>query len=101
MHDICKLAKILSSETRLRLIKILSNEKRLSAVEVYNIYKRLYDDVKHRESIYRELEKLVDVKILTKEYDKRMKKLVYKLHTKEIIIDLLNLQIKIVEFCDV
>ncbi|WP_457550061.1 hypothetical protein [Archaeoglobus sp.] len=87
MEEISKVAKALSSITRLRLINIVSKFNGLTAIEIYKIYKDTYNDFKYRESIYRELEKLVDAKILKKEYDKDSKRLIYKLNIKNIMIN--------------
>jgi DNA-binding transcriptional ArsR family regulator len=94
MRELCIIAKALSSITRLRLIEIISEFEKLTATEVYNIYREKYNDSKHRESIYRELEKLVTAKILKKEYDDRTKRIVYKLHLSNIKINLQDLKIE-------
>ena len=90
-----ELAKALSSETRLKIIKILS-EKELSALEVHEVYERTYKEGKHRESIYRELEKLVEVNILKKIYNEKEKKIVYKLAIQKIVIDLPTQRVEII-----
>jgi len=90
-----ELAKALSSETRLKIIKILS-ERELSALEVYEAYERAYKEGKHRESIYRELEKLVEANILKKVYNEKEKKIVYKLAIQKIIVDLPTQRVEII-----
>jgi len=78
------LGKGLSNRTRVNLLKILSRES-CSAVDAYRKYVKLYDD-KHRETIYRELEKLVDLKIIEKTYDEKEKQLLYSLPYEKICI---------------
>ena len=90
--DIIKACKALSSDTRLNILRILVN-KRLSAAGVYREYSKSFRDQKHRESIYRALEKLVDAEVLEKEYNKDAKEIVYVLRCKQLIIDLINQKI--------
>ena len=91
--SIMQIASALSSETRLKLIRIISNNQ-LSAVEAFKIYNKTYNEKKHRETIYRELESLVKSNILNKSYLKNKKKIVYELVSEKIIFDLLKNQIE-------
>jgi len=90
--DLTKVCKALSSDTRLKILKILV-DKNLSAANVFKEYRKR-DDKRHRESIYRALEKLVDAEILRKEYDEKGKEIVYVLEHKEFTIDLINQRIR-------
>jgi len=78
----------LSSETRLVIIDSLKTNPR-SAIEVFNeISPRV--GIKNRETIYRALEKLVEIKILEKKYDLFSKKFVYKIKNDTITLNLLS-----------
>lgn len=59
-----------------------------SAIDTYQEYRKKYRDQKHRESIYRELEKLTKSGILRKYYDSEKKELVYRLSSEKLSIDL-------------
>jgi len=85
--DVKKIASALSSETRLKILKILA-KKELSSVDVYRGYIRIYNDKKHRESIYRDLEVLVTAELLEKKYDSSSKQIIYHLKVKKITLDL-------------
>lgn len=61
-----------------------------SAIDAYQEYRKKYRDKKHRESIYRELEKLTKSGILQKYYNSEKKELVYKLSSERLFIDLSN-----------
>ncbi len=90
--DLMEVGKALSNETRLRLLQLLA-DKSDSASGVHERYVNEYDDRKHRESIYRALEKLVEVQILTKEYQKESG-LVYHLANEQLVVDLRELSVE-------
>lgn len=69
-------AHALSSETRIRLLRIITEDPASSA-EAFEQYQNQYDSPTRRESIYRELEKLADAGLATKQYESEDKKLVY------------------------
>jgi len=92
IDEICK---ALGSETRLRILEILANGG-MSSVKVYHEYSKKFHDKKQRESIFRALQKLVNVNILEKVYDDKKKEIIYKLKAKEITIDLVNQRLKVV-----
>lgn len=94
--DLETVAKALSADTRLKILKLLVG-KNLSSIEVYNDYKKKFHDDKHRETIYRALEILLDAGILDKRYDKKNKNVVYYIKHKELTIDLINQKLKIKE----
>jgi len=81
---------MLKSKTRVNILKIL-DEKSLRAIDVYKEYKALFKaDAKHREFIYKEMERLVEAGILEKKYNTEIKGITYKLRFKKISIDLLS-----------
>ena len=88
-----KICDVLSSETRLKIIKLFTNKKH-SAVEAYRKYNETYPDNKQRETIYRELEKLVEADILKKSYNQNKKSLEYKLNLSAISINMRGLKIE-------
>lgn len=85
--NIRKKSKALSSTTRLNLIQLIG-ENQHTVSELETMYKKDYDG-RTRETIYRELEKLVDAKILSKKYHKHRKKFFYSIDSKEINFKLL------------
>jgi len=74
--EITTAAHALSSETRIRLLQIITATPSSSA-EAFDQYQIQYQSPMRRESIYRELEKLVDAGLATKRYDQDKKELVY------------------------
>lgn len=84
--DLHAVSKALSNPTRVNLIGIVAEEP-CSAVEAYRSYIRKYEE-KKRESIYRELEILVDASILRKEYNNDEKEIQYRLAHERLMIDL-------------
>lgn len=84
--DIQEVCQALSNPTRLHLVQIISESPRSSA-EAHRAYVKSYDDLQ-RESVYRELENLVDASILEKSYNNNGKKIEYSLNTEIISINL-------------
>jgi len=84
--ELIAVSKALSNETRLRLLKIIATEAG-SATGIHQRYVDEYEDQKHRESVYRALENLVDAELLTKEYQQDAG-LVYQLAHEQVVIDL-------------
>ncbi len=83
--------KGLSSETRLVIIDNLKANPK-SAIEIFtDISPKI--GIKNRETIYRALEKLVEIKILEKQYDFYKKKFVYKIKNDTITLNLLSDQV--------
>lgn len=76
--DISDFGTALSNPTRANLLNLLNNSD-YSATEAYEIYNQQFKDKKHRESIYRELENLVEAGLVRKEYSEDDKKLEYSL----------------------
>ena len=84
-----EISKALSSKTRLRIIWILK-DREMTSIEVFEEYRKKYSDIKNRETIYNALERLTEVKILKKEYEKEEKKLKYSIRAKIIVLDLID-----------
>ena len=80
--------KGLSSDTRLLIIDSLKNGPK-SAIQVFN---DISDNagIKNRETIYRALERLVDIQILEKKYDLNTKKILYSIKNNTITLSLLS-----------
>lgn len=94
--DVSDLGSILSNPTRVRLIRLLSTES-YSATEAYEVYNRSFEPSKHRESIYRELEKLVESGLVEKSYSESSKRLEYSLQYSAVSIDLANSDVELTE----
>jgi DNA modification methylase len=86
-NDILNVAQALSSETRLNLIKTIGN-KSLSLYEIKN----QFGNSIQRESIYRALEKLSEVSILSKSYNKFKKRYEYSVKNPQISLKILDEQ---------
>lgn len=76
----------LANETRRKILRLIAVEPD-SAVSTHRRYLNSYSDDKHRESIYRGLETLVEADILVKDYDEQQG-LIYQLKYDNIRIDL-------------
>lgn len=88
--NVNQIGNMLKSKTRVNILKIL-DDRSLRAIDVYNEYKALFKaNAKHREFIYKELERLVESGILEKKYNADIKGLTYKLKFKKISINLLS-----------
>jgi DNA-binding transcriptional ArsR family regulator len=85
--EIEKVAKALSSDTRLKILKLLA-EGEASAVHVYKMYNEKFSDRRERATIYRELEVLYKSNFLVKTYKEESKEIVYRLSARSINIDL-------------
>lgn len=85
-------SQALSNPTRINLIKMIG-ERPLSAANAHKEYIEEYDE-KKRESIYRELENLVDASLLKKEYNNREKEIQYKLAQEYLRLDLVEVTIE-------
>ena len=85
--ELTKVGSALSNRTRVRLLQLLSEQSHStqSACEEYN---DKYSDSKHRESIYRGLEKLVESGLVRKEYESENKRLEYTLRVESLYVDL-------------
>lgn len=84
--ELKQVGNALANDTRLRLLRLVA-EKHDSAVEIHRRYIDEHDDEKHRESIYRALEILVDSQLLSKEY-RDGQGLIYRLNHDRLSIDL-------------
>jgi Fe2+ or Zn2+ uptake regulation protein len=82
VEDVRKKSKALSSKTRLNLIQLIGRDK-YTVSQLKAMFEQNYEG-RTRETIYRELEKLVDAGILSKEYHNQRKKLFYSAELEEI-----------------
>jgi DNA-binding transcriptional ArsR family regulator len=85
--DVTEVGKSLSNETRVKILRLLSDGPRAS-IETYQKYEKRYGEGKHRETIYRELENLVDVGILKKEYNETAGQIEYRLKHECLLVEL-------------
>jgi len=86
--DLVKIAKALGSQSRCHLLSIL--DQAMSLAEIIDEYKKRGYDKLSRETIYRHLEKLVDLGFLGKRYSKEDKLLLYNQVYDIICIDLVK-----------
>lgn len=82
----------LSNPTRVKLLQLLSDEN-YGASEAHKMYNQTFNEGKHRESIYRELEKLVDSDLVEKDYNQEEKRLVYSLAYESAKVDFANSEV--------
>lgn len=86
------LLRALDSELRRELIKIAHEEGALDADGYYNeIVKRGFS-IKYKESVYKELQLLVEAELLDKYYDVKSKKIRYRLVANKIIVDIRSME---------
>jgi Fe2+ or Zn2+ uptake regulation protein len=93
--DLKQVSQALSNPTRLNLIRIIQ-ENPCSAAEAHRRYVETYED-KKRESIYRELENLVEASLLIKDYNNEEKEIQYRLSHRMLRVNLETLDIKPIE----
>lgn len=91
--EITEVAHALSSKTRVRLLHIVSKES-VSSSDAHKRYQAEYNSPTRRESIYRELENLVDAGLVKKEYQSDEKSLTYTATSKEICFDISKLEVE-------
>jgi len=84
--EVVTAGSVLSNSTRVNLLKLLA-EGPLSATEAHEAYVDRYDS-KHRESIYRELENLVEDGFVDKNYSEARRSLLYHLRVSELHFDI-------------
>lgn len=88
--EVTRIGNALRSQTRVNILSILGKNS-LRAVDVYNKYKVLFkDEPKHREFIYKELERLVDAGLLDKRYDRKIKGITYTVKFHKVCVNLLT-----------
>lgn len=85
--DVTKVGKALSNETRVKILQILADSPR-SSIKTYERYEEKYTEGKHRETVYRELENLVEAGLLTKEYNETASQIEYTFEQRQLLIDL-------------
>ena len=76
-----EVAQALGSRHRLAILRILSGRPRATAAEVHSAFRERFGG-RHRESIYRDLERLVAAELVEKRYDAKRKALVYSLRIR-------------------
>ena len=84
--NIVDIGKALSNRTRTQLLFLLTDGPK-STSSLHEEYLKEFDEERHRESIYRELEKLVDSGIVNKQYDDELKQFLYSLDFDSLIVD--------------
>lgn len=89
--NIQEVSQALSNPTRINLIRMVG-ERPLSASDAHKKYIEDYED-KKRESIYRELENLVDASLLTKSYNSDEKELQYRLTYEQLEVNLVETEV--------
>ena len=94
--NINKVGSALANPTRVRLLRLLS-EADYTASSAHDEYNKRFSDEKHRESIYRELENLVEQGFLSKDYEMEAKELQYSLRFERFEVDLKNSEISVLE----
>lgn len=86
----------LSNLTRVRLLRILSDTSH-TASSAHEEYDRRFSDSKHRESVYRELENLVEQGLVEKHYETESKELRYTPRFTRLELDLEQSEVRVVE----
>ena len=86
------LLRALDSELRRELIKIAYEEGALDADGYYNSVVARGFKIKYKESVYKELQLLVEAQLLEKYYDVKSKKIRYRLNASKVIIDLTSME---------
>lgn len=84
------LLRALDSELRRELIKIAYEEGALDADGYYNSVTKRGFKIKYKESVYKELQLLVEAELLEKYYDVKSKKIRYMLNASKVVLDLKN-----------
>jgi len=93
--DLQQVSQALSNPTRLKLIRLIRDSP-CSSAEAHRRYVEKYED-KKRESIYRELENLVEASILLKDYESQEKEIRYSLSYTMFRVNLKELDIEPIE----
>lgn len=89
--DTLQVMGALGSLKRLKILQLLCNDD-LSSMEVYKRFSINDKDI-HRETVYRDLERLVSVDLVSKYYDIKNKKILYKSNARKLTINLCDLNI--------
>jgi DNA-binding transcriptional ArsR family regulator len=85
--EVTSVGHALSSETRVRLLRLIHRESMTSS-QAFEQYQEEFNSPKYRESIYRELEELVEARLIEKQYDSEDKQLVYAVDSDIICYDI-------------
>lgn len=92
MFNFEKVIFALNSDTRLRIIDILNENESCGVIDILEDYVRLYGQIR-RETIYREVEKLVKAGIVDKRYSQKEKRIYYELRFRRFNADIINRRI--------
>ncbi|MFC7230512.1 ArsR/SmtB family transcription factor [Saliphagus sp. GCM10025308] len=79
-------ANALANDTRRKILQLLLSDPK-TATETHEQYLEAYEDEKHRETIYRYLETLVEAGIVEKEY-RQNRGLVYSVPHHRLVLDI-------------
>lgn len=94
--DVLDLAQALSSRTRVELLELVGDQA-LTSAEIHRKYEKKKKEPTNRETVYRNLEKLVEAGLLSKGYDQEEKELVYRRYFSVIRIDLAKMELETTE----
>jgi Fe2+ or Zn2+ uptake regulation protein len=86
--------RALDSPLRVALVKILQERPR-SAPDIYQTLINTGFDIGDRDTVYKALQMLVDANLLEKYYDMNVKRICYKVATKQILIDIPTLNLTV------
>ena len=89
MKETCK---ELSNDLQLEILKSLCSKKTIKELTKELGFK--HNKNVYRETVYNKIEKLVQIGLVSKEYDNVSKKIVYYTRVKEITLDIQNFKIK-------
>ena len=87
--DIIQIARAISSERRLKVLTSIRDRK-YSAIEIYKKINSESENRVHRETVYRDLEALVDAGLVMKDYDTLEKKIYYSVSGKKLYLNLVT-----------
>jgi len=93
--ELQKVSQALSNPTRINLLRLIGEEPLSSAI-AHKKYVERYEE-KKRESIYRELENLVEASLLAKEYNNNKKEIQYQIVQERFIVDVVETTIEPVD----
>ncbi|MGC9781719.1 MAG: transcriptional repressor [Candidatus Heimdallarchaeota archaeon] len=87
--ELAKFGKTVSNPIRTLILSILAQNEINTLKECFILVKKEYPSI-HRETVYRSLENLFQNGLILKEYSHVKKRLVYKLKSKKLVVNLLE-----------
>lgn len=93
-EEFSKVIRALDSPFRILLIKALM-EKSMSAPEIYKMLVEVGFDIGDRDTVYKALQMLSDAGLIEKYYDAGAKRISYRAISKQILIDISTLHLKV------